>query len=87
MTSARPHTQGCYSQAEQPKVLSAVEDRMDELGAGIAQSRRTVALIKVRSHPNPRPRSLLLYPPGSVSFQHGTVHSKEAHAQGIARLQ
>ncbi|EHH25211.1 hypothetical protein EGK_08993, partial [Macaca mulatta] len=33
-------------QAEQPKVLSAVEDRMDELGAGIAQSRRTVALIK-----------------------------------------
>ncbi|XP_039715228.1 E3 ubiquitin-protein ligase TRIM47 isoform X2 [Pteropus medius] len=33
-------------EAEQPKVLSAVEDRMDELGAGIAQSRRTVALIK-----------------------------------------
>ena len=32
---------------------------MDELGAGIAQSRRTVALIKVRSGPNPRPRSLL----------------------------
>lgn len=33
-------------EAEQPKVLSAVEDRMDELAAGIAQSRRTVALIK-----------------------------------------
>ncbi|XP_007536790.1 E3 ubiquitin-protein ligase TRIM47 isoform X1 [Erinaceus europaeus] len=33
-------------EAEQSKVLSAVEDRMDELGAGIAQSRRTVALIK-----------------------------------------
>ncbi|KAM5274070.1 E3 ubiquitin-protein ligase TRIM47 [Ctenodactylus gundi] len=33
-------------EAEQPKVLSAVEDRMDELGAGIAQARRTVALIK-----------------------------------------
>ncbi|KAL1779481.1 tripartite motif-containing protein 47 [Sigmodon hispidus] len=33
-------------EAEQPKVLSAVEDRMDELGASIAQSRRTVALIK-----------------------------------------
>ncbi|KAF7477948.1 E3 ubiquitin-protein ligase TRIM47 [Marmota monax] len=33
-------------EAEQPKVLSAVEDRMDELGACIAQSRRTVALIK-----------------------------------------
>ncbi|CAK6438533.1 unnamed protein product [Pipistrellus nathusii] len=33
-------------EAEQPKVLSAVEDRMDELDAGIAQSRRTVALIK-----------------------------------------
>ncbi|XP_004374199.1 E3 ubiquitin-protein ligase TRIM47 [Trichechus manatus latirostris] len=33
-------------EAEQPKVLSTVEDRMDELGAGIAQSRRTVALIK-----------------------------------------
>ena len=30
-----------------------VEHRMDELGAGIAQSRRTVALIKVRAHPNP----------------------------------
>lgn len=26
---------------------------MDELSAGIAQSRRTVALIKVRAHPNP----------------------------------
>lgn len=38
---------------EQSKVLSAVEDRMDELGAGIAQSRRTVALIKVRAHPSP----------------------------------
>ncbi|KAL6046937.1 hypothetical protein STEG23_019977, partial [Scotinomys teguina] len=35
-----------YWEAEQPKVLSAVEDRMDELGASIAQSRRTVALIK-----------------------------------------
>lgn len=34
-------------------MLSAVEDRMDELGAGIAQSRRTVALIKVRPDPNP----------------------------------
>uniref|UniRef100_A0ABI8AFU9 Tripartite motif containing 47 n=1 Tax=Felis catus TaxID=9685 RepID=A0ABI8AFU9_FELCA len=33
-------------EAEQSKVLSAVEDRMDELGACIAQSRRTVALIK-----------------------------------------
>ncbi|XP_036921227.1 E3 ubiquitin-protein ligase TRIM47 [Sturnira hondurensis] len=33
-------------EVEQPKVLSAVEDRMDELGASIAQSRRTVALIK-----------------------------------------
>ncbi|XP_004592956.2 E3 ubiquitin-protein ligase TRIM47 [Ochotona princeps] len=33
-------------EAEQPKVLSAVEERMDELGASIAQSRRTVALIK-----------------------------------------
>ncbi|XP_006886262.1 PREDICTED: tripartite motif-containing protein 47 [Elephantulus edwardii] len=33
-------------EAEQSKVMSAVEDRMDELGAGIAQSRRTVALIK-----------------------------------------
>ncbi|KAM6164779.1 E3 ubiquitin-protein ligase TRIM47 [Rhynchocyon petersi] len=33
-------------EAEQSKVLSAVEDRMDELGASIAQSRRTVALIK-----------------------------------------
>ncbi|XP_066237337.1 E3 ubiquitin-protein ligase TRIM47 [Saccopteryx leptura] len=33
-------------EAEQPKVLSAVEDRMDELSACIAQSRRTVALIK-----------------------------------------
>uniref|UniRef100_A0A5F9DMD0 Tripartite motif containing 47 n=1 Tax=Oryctolagus cuniculus TaxID=9986 RepID=A0A5F9DMD0_RABIT len=33
-------------EAEQPKVLSEVEDRMDELGAGIAQARRTVALIK-----------------------------------------
>uniref|UniRef100_A0A671EW12 E3 ubiquitin-protein ligase TRIM47 n=1 Tax=Rhinolophus ferrumequinum TaxID=59479 RepID=A0A671EW12_RHIFE len=33
-------------EAEQPKVLSAVEERMDELGARIAQSRRTVALIK-----------------------------------------
>ncbi|XP_061248775.1 E3 ubiquitin-protein ligase TRIM47 isoform X1 [Bos javanicus] len=42
-------------EAEQPKVLSAVEDRMDELGAGIAQSRRTVALIKVRSCPTPPP--------------------------------
>lgn len=40
-------------QVEQSKVLSAAEDRMDELGAGIAQSRRTVALIKVRAHPNP----------------------------------
>ncbi|KAM8785994.1 E3 ubiquitin-protein ligase TRIM47 [Rhynchonycteris naso] len=33
-------------EVEQPKVLSAVEDRIDELGACIAQSRRTVALIK-----------------------------------------
>ncbi|XP_040845359.1 E3 ubiquitin-protein ligase TRIM47 [Ochotona curzoniae] len=33
-------------ETEQPKVLSAVEERMDELGASIAQSRRTVALIK-----------------------------------------
>ncbi|XP_055994151.1 E3 ubiquitin-protein ligase TRIM47 isoform X1 [Sorex fumeus] len=33
-------------EAEQPKVLSAADDRMDELGAGIAQARRTVALIK-----------------------------------------
>ncbi|XP_075415569.1 E3 ubiquitin-protein ligase TRIM47 [Tenrec ecaudatus] len=33
-------------EAEQPKVLSALEDCMDELGAGIAQSRRTAALIK-----------------------------------------
>ncbi|XP_073901197.1 E3 ubiquitin-protein ligase TRIM47 isoform X2 [Castor canadensis] len=33
-------------EAEQPKILSAVEDRMDELGASIAQSRRTVALVK-----------------------------------------
>ncbi|XP_004450925.1 E3 ubiquitin-protein ligase TRIM47 [Dasypus novemcinctus] len=33
-------------EAEQPKVLSAVEDRLDELGASIAQARRTVALIK-----------------------------------------
>ncbi|XP_042521420.1 E3 ubiquitin-protein ligase TRIM47 [Dipodomys spectabilis] len=33
-------------ETEQPKVLSAVDDRMDELGASIAQSRRTVALIK-----------------------------------------
>ncbi|XP_029401908.1 E3 ubiquitin-protein ligase TRIM47 isoform X3 [Mus pahari] len=33
-------------EVEQSKVLSAAEDRMDELGAGIAQSRRTVALIK-----------------------------------------
>ncbi|KAF6091970.1 hypothetical protein HJG60_000139 [Phyllostomus discolor] len=33
-------------EAEQPKVLSAVEDRMDELGASIAQARRTVALVK-----------------------------------------
>ncbi|XP_037350291.1 E3 ubiquitin-protein ligase TRIM47 [Talpa occidentalis] len=33
-------------EAERPKVLSAVEDRMDELGAGIAQARRTVTLIK-----------------------------------------
>lgn len=41
-------------QAEQSKVLSAVEDRMDELSASIAQSRRTVALIKVRAHSNPR---------------------------------
>lgn len=40
-------------QAEQSKVLSAVEDRMDELGASIAQSRRTVALIKVRAHSSP----------------------------------
>uniref|UniRef100_A0A8C9JBI3 RING-type E3 ubiquitin transferase n=1 Tax=Panthera tigris altaica TaxID=74533 RepID=A0A8C9JBI3_PANTA len=39
-------TRGCLPQAEQSKVLSAVEDRMDELGACIAQSRRTVALIK-----------------------------------------
>lgn len=28
---------------------------MDELGAGIAQSRRTVALIKVSPRPNPVP--------------------------------
>lgn len=47
-----PH-KGCHPQAEQPKVLSAVEDRMDELGAGIAQSRRTVALIKVRLRSRP----------------------------------
>lgn len=54
VASARLHShEGCHSQAEQPKVLSAVEDRMDELGAGIAQSRRTVALIKVRPDPNP----------------------------------
>lgn len=39
----------CHPQTEQPKVLSAVEERMDELGASIAQSRRTVALIKVRA--------------------------------------
>lgn len=45
--------EGCHPQVEQPKVLSAVEDRMDELGASIAQSRRTVALIKVRPGPNP----------------------------------
>lgn len=45
-----------HPQAEQPKVLSAVEDRMDELGASIAQSRRTVALIKVRT-PTPTPES------------------------------
>lgn len=36
-------------------MLSAVEDRMDELGAGIAQSRRTVALIKVSPGPDPGP--------------------------------
>lgn len=41
-----PHGRVC-SQAEHPKVLSAAEDRMDELGASIAQARRTVALIKV----------------------------------------
>ncbi|XP_036609296.1 E3 ubiquitin-protein ligase TRIM47 isoform X2 [Trichosurus vulpecula] len=33
-------------EAESPEVLSAAEDRLDELGASIAQSRRTVALIK-----------------------------------------
>lgn len=47
--------EGYHPQAEQPKVLSAVEDRIDELGAGIAQSRRTVALIKVIPHPHPAP--------------------------------
>lgn len=52
-TSRPLSPRGCRPQAEQPKVLSAVEDRMDELGAGIAQSRRTVALIKVRSRPPP----------------------------------
>ena len=52
-TSRPLSPRGCRPQAEQPKVLSAVEDRMDELGAGIAQSRRTVALIKVRSRPTP----------------------------------
>lgn len=51
-TTLRSH-EGCRPQAEQPKVLSAVEERMDELGAGIAQSRRTVALIKVRPDPSP----------------------------------
>lgn len=81
VASARPHTHGgCCPQAEQPKVLSAVEDRMDELGAGIAQSRRTVALIKVR---HPSPASIPVLPcsghtPGSVCFQHGTIHSKQA---------
>ncbi|XP_035314573.1 E3 ubiquitin-protein ligase TRIM47 isoform X1 [Cricetulus griseus] len=43
---ADPHPTSADPRAEQPKVLSAVEDRMDELGASIAQSRRTVALIK-----------------------------------------
>ena len=52
-TSRPLSPRGCRPQAEQPKVLSAVDDRMDELGAGIAQSRRTVALIKVRSRPPP----------------------------------
>lgn len=56
VASARPRThEECHPQAEQPKVLSAVEDRIDELGAGIAQSRRTVALIKVIPHPHPAP--------------------------------
>lgn len=36
-------------------MLSAVEDRMDELDAGIAQSRRTVALVKVSPDPDPDP--------------------------------
>lgn len=51
----RHHLTKPHPQAEQPKVLSAVEDRMDELGASIAQSRRTVALVKVRTPPNPAP--------------------------------
>lgn len=56
-------------------MLSAVEDRMDELGASIAQSRRTVALVKVRLGPNPLP------------LQQATrlVRSEEACAQGSAR--
>lgn len=60
---------------------------MDELGAGIAQSRRTVALIKVSPDPDlvSSCRSLLQEAPGTVSSQRGLVPSKEACAQGIAQ--
>ena len=60
---------------------------MDELGAGIAQSRRTVALIKVRSCPNPCPgHSRSQLPPGSVRLRY-TDLTKDACAPGLARPQ
>ncbi|XP_012588487.1 PREDICTED: tripartite motif-containing protein 47 [Condylura cristata] len=56
------------SQAEQPKVLSAVEDRMDELGAGIAQARRMVTLIKSAAEAE-RERVSLLFAEAAATLQ------------------
>ncbi|XP_077019981.1 E3 ubiquitin-protein ligase TRIM47 isoform X2 [Tamandua tetradactyla] len=97
LASARPWIHGrCHPQAEQPQVLSAADDRMDELGAGIAQSRRTVALIKSAAAAE-RERVSRLFAEAAATLQgfqaevRGFIEEGEAamlaHSQGDLRRQ